>query len=157
MTKKRAPPPLFAPDPRVIKVDEAAAAVTPHHRLSELVFVRTVSGIGDSLNGLASSYLIARFLNASFTVCWPEVSSAVGAVRWGVRTLGASSGCVQRKREWEELMLARVLAASPNRRSPRRVRARQLVWEQMVVGDDWAMLRVDAPTNDVCVCCPAHA
>ena len=83
---------------------ELRHAATGLNALVRVTFIRSLNGIGDSLNGLASAWLLSQFFGAEFSVCWPEAN-----VSWAVPSLSAE--CITPKREWERRVISQVHGA----------------------------------------------
>ena len=76
--------------------DYREVAKEPVVPVRSVIFTRTLNGIGDTLNGLVTAYWISQYLNASFSVCWPEAKGVIA-----MRVPALSHNCTAWKAEWE--------------------------------------------------------
>ena len=107
--------------------------------VKEVVFVRTLNGIGDSLNGLVTAYWLGAYLNASFLVCWPE---AEGVIEWRVPT--ALQNCLAWKAQWERRTRESVLSWE---RGSQRTKAIEWAGLSLLLGEDTTFLRYEGTSN----------
>ena len=111
---------------------ELRHAATGLNALVRVTFIRSLNGIGDSLNGLASAWLLSQFFGVEFSVCWPEAN-----VSWAVPSLSAE--CITPKREWERRVISQVHGAK-NTWDKRNYRDQ--AWQQMLVWGSGAYVGV---------------
>ena len=117
---------------------ELRHAATGLNALVRVTFIRSLNGIGDSLNGLASAWLLSQFFGVEFSVCWPEAN-----VSWAVPSLSAE--CITPKREWERRVISQVHGAK-NTWDKRNYRDQ--AWQQMLVWGSGAYVGVGKVSLD---------
>ena len=124
-----------------------AATLRDHRQLAnetvvpvkDVVFVRTLNGIGDTLNGLVTAYWLSAYLNATFSVCWPE---SEGVISWRVAL--APPGCLAWKTQWERRTREFVLSWE---RGSQRSKAIEYAGLSMLVSEDTAFVRYEATSG----------
>lgn len=118
----------------------ALSNVTVETTVERVIYIRSLNGIGDSLNGLASAYLLSQFLGASFTVCWPEAKHAPWLV-----PLQTDARCTFPKRAWERHIRSRLDTAVGN---GRKRAARDSAWQQILEWDTGAFVQCGSNLGD---------